>query len=256
MNEGDLLLQEIFFILTPAVLIFAAIFGMTYIRLMKFRRVFRRYKRLQFQEVENERKRIANDLHDFVAGKLVKIKTELQLSLNANNNSSVAPVIERSLSELNLFHHELRNVVEYVYPKELLSNNLKNSLNNLASEMTTPETKVIMDVEFDQRIAQIQLHQLYRIIQEMLSNIIAHAKPQSVIVCVFDEQEVSKGYVSFSYAEAPQNKWGVHRKTDQRIGRGKYVIEERMNLISAKLRSESKNGYIQKILEFPLKATV
>lgn len=256
MNQGDLLLQEIFFILAPAILIFVAIFGMTYLRLMKFRRVFLRYRRLQFQEVENERKRIANDLHDFVAGKLVKIKTELQLCLNADKNNPSAPVIERSLQELGMFHNELRSVVEYIYPKELLLNNLKQSLDNLASEMSTAETKVLMDIELESHIAQMQLHQLYRVIQELLSNIIAYAKPQTVIVSLYDEPEKNVGFVSIAYAK-PRS--GIEESLvgvkSHRQGRGKFVVEERLKLISAKLRSELVDGYIKEVIQFPIKNT-
>jgi signal transduction histidine kinase len=256
MSTGDLLLQEIFFILAPAVLIFAAILGITYLHLSKFRRVFRRYRRLQIQEVENERKRIANDLHDFVAGKLVKIKTELQLSLNAGQDNVSNAVIERSLVELSAFHNDLRNVVEYIYPKELLTNNLKNSLNHLADEMTTQFTKVIVDVEYGQHIHQVQLHQLYRIIQEMLSNIIAHAMPTTVIVCLYEEPEINAGYLTFSYAQPQERKLMSDMKLARKPGRGKFVVNERLKVISAKLRTEVSEGNVREIVEFPIKMAI
>jgi len=250
LNSGDLLLVEIFFLLLPGILILAAFLLIAYFYVRRFNRVVRRYKIHKLEEVENERKRIANDLHDFVASKLLKIKSELHDSLDNAREPLVHNHIAQGISDLNRFHDDLRYLVEYIYPKELMSGNIKEGFLRLAAEMSTSATEIIMDIEFENQHAQQSMHQLYRLMQEKISNIAAYVKPPKIFISLFENTDDNEILLSISYPIQHTGKNGTLKSG--REGRGISTIRERLNLLKARVQTEYADGFYKENIIFSI----
>ncbi len=251
-NSGDLLLTEIFYLLFPGVLFLATVLIIAYFYLKRFNKIIRRYKIQKLNEVENERKRIANDLHDFVASKLLKIKNELDDSLKASKDPLVYKNIAQGILDLNKFHDELRYLVEYIYPKELLSGSLKLSLIRLAEEMSNANTLILMDIEFKHQLPKEKMHQLYRLIQEKISNILVYEKPPKIFIGLFENTDDNEVLLSISYFSASKHKQAIPKSERVLKGRGMFVIQERQKLLNAKVNTEFNDGFLKESIIFPI----
>lgn len=250
-NSGDLLLTEIFFLLVPAFMMLATMVLIAYFYLRRYNKTIRRYKIQKLEEVENERKRIANDLHDFVAGKLIMIKSELNESLHSSDDPRVYKSIAQGISDLNKFHDDLRYLVEYIYPKELLSGNLKQSLMRLADEMSNASTRIIMDIEFDHQLNREKTHQLYRYLQEKISNILTYDKPPKIFVGLFEDSEGNEVMLTISHMRAKQQSYSSKIGKKSSGGRGHRVMHERMKILKARFHSDYNDGFYQETIIFP-----
>lgn len=250
LNCGDLLLSEIFFLLLPGAMMLSGTLLISYFYIKRYKRIFRRYKIRELEKIETERKRIANDLHDFVAGKLLKIKSELHDSLKKSGEPVMYSHISLGISDLNRFHDDLRYLVEYIYPKELMSGNIKQGFLRLASDMSTSATEIIMDIEFENQHSQESMHQLYRLMQEKISNIASHAKPPKIFIGLFENTDDNEVLISISYQNETEGKSRT-RKTP-REGRGVSTIRERLNLLKARVQTEYKDGFYKESIIFPI----
>lgn len=253
LNSGDLLITETFFLLLPAFMLLAASILISFFYLQRFNKTIRRYKIQKMEEVENERKRIANDLHDFVAGKLIMIKNDLNKSMQSSDDPRVYKNIAQGITDLNKFHDELRYLVEYIYPKELLSGNLKQCLIRLADEMSNASTRIIMDIEFDHQLNREKTHQLYRYLQEKISNILAYDKPHKIFVGLFEDPEENEVMLTISHPRDKQKSYPF--KTGKRSlgGRGHSVMHERIKILRARFHSEYNDGFYQETIIFPIR---
>jgi signal transduction histidine kinase len=146
--------------------------------------------RAVFDATEEERKRIARDLHDGIGQQL----SGLRLSLGGMESglSAVAPESAVRLQQLNNVLDdackEVRSISHQMMPKALLERGLLSALDEslsktlgLAEISYRLEHFQIENKRFDHRIEL----SVYRIAQELLSNIMRHSKATSVSVQLF-----------------------------------------------------------------------
>jgi len=134
---------------------------------------------------EQERTRLAKDLHDGLGGLLSGVKFSLS---NMKDNLIITPdnmaVFERSLDMIDTSIKELRRVAHNMMPEMLtkfgLDEALKEYCNTLnATRLLTVKYQSLgMDVRLDKSIEII----VYRIIQELLNNILKHASASEAFV--------------------------------------------------------------------------
>jgi signal transduction histidine kinase len=252
LNSGDILLRELFYLLFPAILIIATAFLITFFYIRRVKRVFYRYKLQKLEEVEKERKRIANDLHDFAGGKLLKIKRELQVSLSSTNNPVVINNIREGLTDLDQFHNDIRHLVEYIYPKELLSGNIQESFIRLGNEMSNAFSQVIMDVEFFQQLPIEKTHQLFRLVQEKISNILVYQKPNEIYIGIYEDFEDNRVELTLSYSKKSPQRNPLTQSPKNHKGRGEAIISERLKILNATTEyHETETDYKEKTT-FPI----
>lgn len=135
---------------------------------------------------EKERARLAKDLHDGLGGMLAGIKFSLynmkdNLILSADYTHS----FEHSLTMLDSSIHELRRVAHNLMPEALLKFGLDTALRDFCSEMNASGILqvVYQSFDFDKKMVEQSLAvTIYRISQELLYNIVKHAKANRAIV--------------------------------------------------------------------------
>lgn len=144
---------------------------------------------------EQERGRIAKDLHDGLGGMLSGIKFSLtNMKSNVILNADHALVFERSLDMLDHSITELRRVAHNMMPEVLVNFGLTEALKSYCESI---RQSGLFKIDFQSMGTVKHLPSnteiiLYRVIQELLNNIAKHAKATQVLVQVaWHDQEIS-----------------------------------------------------------------
>lgn len=141
---------------------------------------------LQFTIVqENERKRVAEALHDEVGNKLNILSLWVNNEDTWNNNKS-KKIITQQVPELI---EATRTISHSLYPVNLEKFGFMDTLEALITNVNDSLTiQLTLKYDYQERIISFEL-QLYRIIQEFLSNVIKHAKASIMTIYIRDTKD-------------------------------------------------------------------
>lgn len=130
---------------------------------------------------EQERKRVATDLHDGLGGALSGIRLTLSHIVEESNlDGKFSPV----LSQLDNSMTELRRIARNLMPETLLRYGLTTALEEFCRNLENDKTTITFQaygIE-DEKLTQITRVMLYRIVQELVNNAIKHAGPSNILV--------------------------------------------------------------------------
>jgi len=139
---------------------------------------------------EEERSRLAKDLHDGLGGLLSGVKFSLS---NMKDNLIITPdnmaVFERSLDMLDTSIRELRRVAHNMMPEMLTKFGLDEALKeycnsvNTASFLSVKYQSLGMETRLDNSTEIV----VYRIVQELLNNIVKHASASETFIQLIRE---------------------------------------------------------------------
>ena len=139
---------------------------------------------------EEERSRLAKDLHDGLGGLLSGVKFSLS---NMKDNLIITPdnmtVFERSLDMLDTSIKELRRVAHNMMPEMLTKFGLDEALKEYCNTINTSKLLVIkyqslgMEKRLDKSVEII----IYRIVQELLNNTVKHSVASEAFVQLIRE---------------------------------------------------------------------
>ncbi|MBL7762423.1 MAG: tetratricopeptide repeat protein, partial [Chitinophagaceae bacterium] len=135
---------------------------------------------------EQERTRLAKDLHDGLGGMLSGIKHSLNyMKGNLIMTPDNAQAFERSIDMLDSSIKEMRRVAHNMMPEILVRYGLDSALNEFCNEITrsgvtniTYQSIGMKDKKMDQTTAVA----IYRIVQELVNNAIKHAAAKNILV--------------------------------------------------------------------------
>ncbi len=135
---------------------------------------------------EEERKRLAKDLHDGLGGMLSGIKYSFS---NMKENILMTPenqrAFERSMDMLDSSINELRRVAHNMMPESLIRFGLETSVRDICRDITDSgalnvnfQSIGLNELKTEQQVQII----IYRIVQELLNNVMKHAVAQNALV--------------------------------------------------------------------------
>jgi len=133
---------------------------------------------------EEERSRLAKDLHDGLGGLLAGVKHSIiNMKENLIISSDNVPVFEKSLNMIDTAIKELRRVAQNMMPEALAKFGLEEALKDYCASSCTATSKVIFqsfgdNVQIDSAAEII----IYRIIQELVNNVLKHSAATQVMV--------------------------------------------------------------------------
>ncbi|MEM1398910.1 MAG: cache domain-containing protein [Pseudomonadota bacterium] len=192
---------------------------------------------------EEERSRVARELHDSISQILVSVKFALeQARLKFGNRETPASEpICRAEDNLNLAIREVRRISHDLRPGILDDLGLSKALENLAEEFST-RTGVDVDVEttsFKNLLRNDAKTALYRIAQEALTNIERHAKASKVDLGLL----LNRNEVTLRIADNGQG-FGVQRlkKGETKTGIGLKNMKERLQRLDGALTISSTSA--------------
>jgi signal transduction histidine kinase len=137
--------------------------------------------RALIQGEEKERKRLAADLHDGLGGQLAGIK--INLSRMATNTSHPDTQLQKVIEQLDVSANELRRIARNMMPESLLLMGLEPAVKDMCDSLSTDATSVVFQPFGIQRDIhpEVQIN-IYRIVQELLTNAVRHAQASEILV--------------------------------------------------------------------------
>jgi two-component system, NarL family, sensor kinase len=142
---------------------------------------------------EMERKRIAGDLHDSVGQMLSLSKLNLSEIIDSSNKYSPEHenMLARSAQIIDEVCQEIRNISHNLMPGPLIRLGLMSAVRDLVRKINSSNkihvslSDNLDDVRFDEKV-EISV---YRIIQEILNNILKHAKASEIDISLNKQNE-------------------------------------------------------------------
>jgi len=184
------------------------------------------------QAEEIERERIANELHDGMASSITGIKIKLEEFARSSENDKLIPLV----AQLTLLHEETRRVSHNLMPLNINGNNWAERISNYCLENSNSQFKIKFSNNL-KHIPEIEVNTasiLYRITQELIHNVMKHAKTN---FCYVQLSEIPKG-ICVSVEDE-----GVGFKEGSQEGIGLSSIRKRMNILNGELEIDSKNNH-------------
>ena len=187
------------------------------------------------QTQENERERIARELHDEVGSKL----NVINLGLHRLRKSVDAKAISELFSILNTTIETTRQISHDLLPPTLASFGLPTALEELCeNHRKSSEVKVnfkLYQNDFPVNDRDVALH-LFRIIQELMSNSFKYSEASKIEVSLW----MGKEKIRMAYQENGKG-FEVNASVHQ-MGLGMQNIESRTRMIDAKYQIKSSEG--------------
>ncbi len=141
---------------------------------------------------ENERQRIAKDLHDGIGQmmsvakmNLSALETNLQFANEKQQNSygTIIKLVDESCREVRTVSHNMM-------PNALIKNNLAEALRTFSNQLDHPELNIQLYTEgLDSKMNGNLETVLYRIIQECVNNVIRHAHATALDISVIKDDD-------------------------------------------------------------------
>jgi signal transduction histidine kinase len=140
---------------------------------------------------EEERSRLARDLHDGVGGMLSGVKFSLAtMKGNVFISEENAAAFNRALAQLDQSISELRHVSHNMMPESLIRYGLAETLENYCTTLNLTKTVQVQLQTYglQERLEQSTEIILYRVVQELLTNSMRHGEARNILVQLVREQ--------------------------------------------------------------------
>ncbi len=138
---------------------------------------------------EKERTRIAQDLHDGIGGNLASIKLNLANIIKGNNNEKLKNVMKN----IDDTYNEVRSISHNLVPSKIMNEAFINLIRNFISEILDRKLFAVKFIVFPEKELNLLPNELkielYRIIQELMNNIIKYSKAKNVDIQLIKRNE-------------------------------------------------------------------
>lgn len=186
---------------------------------------------------ENERKRIAQDLHDDISSKLNVIHLNSNLLLDGGLSKKEYSDVNKSIIDItNRTLQSARKIAHDLLPPILNKFGLESAIEELVDDFNTSKKIVISyQLEYPKYHLDktLELH-LFRILQELINNSIRHGKAKNINLVL----KINNSKLHLSYSD---NGIGFDlKRTQLQKGLGMKNIESRVELLNGTLKIDSK----------------
>lgn len=132
---------------------------------------------------ENERARLARDLHDGLGGLLSGTKIELSGMLPMLGQDSQKSLLRKTLGRIDSAVSELRLVAHNLTPELLARQGLAAALCNYCENLSNDKLEITAQiVGVHAKMDHVKEIVVYRIVQELVNNVIKHAAASTMLV--------------------------------------------------------------------------
>ncbi len=187
---------------------------------------------------EHERGRLARELHDGILSSLSAIKMKFSMLTSKDFDKTSNSKFQQTLNQLEYSINELRTTSHNLYPDILKQEGLANATSVFCKKMTNITG---VGIEFQmlgiipQLPAEFEL-ELYRMIQELVQNIIKHAEATHALVQIHAEED----RLSITIDD---NGKGISKEHLARTdGMGLARLKNRIHSMNGNFYMESDNG--------------
>ena len=213
-----------------------------YLQEEKVRQMERQQQVLSLQAMiqgqENERTRVARDLHDGLGGLFSTVKMYFSTLEHEHATLKTNDLFKKSYSLVDNASVEIRRIAHNMMPEVLMKMGLANAVKDLCDHVSAGRLLVItLETHgMHDRLSTEMEIMLYRIIQELVNNIIKHADAtQAIIQFVKDDNR-------FSVVVEDNGKGFNLHEPDEKVHSGLTAIRNRVNYLNGKLTIDSQPG--------------
>lgn len=132
---------------------------------------------------ERERQRVGRDLHDGLGGTLAGIKINLSDVVANNSGAGNDTELGKIIAQLDNSVNDLRSIARNLMPETLLKFGLQTALKDLCETFNNSGLKItlqLIDIQESMEVA-VKIN-IYRIIQEILSNTVRHSGASQLLL--------------------------------------------------------------------------
>lgn len=253
-------------IVTVAVLLIAAVVGLFFYRNAK--KLTLQKELIHRQELENveqqeqikiaqailngqeeERNRIARDLHDGLGGMLATVKMNLS-DFAAENESDANKKLPQIVDQLDRSLKELRRIAHNMVPEMLLKLGLETSIRDLCYSI--PSDSLIIDFQCFGIKNTLLIHEqvaIYRIVQELLTNVVKHARAKHLLLQCSQHENI------FLITIEDDGKGFDPASLTEKQGMGLFNIKNRVSYLNGKIEISANQKQKGTIINIELDVT-
>ncbi|MGF7230235.1 sensor histidine kinase [Arachidicoccus sp.] len=239
----------------------AEIILLSILLVIRYRHIFKEHAHLQFLQAEKEkeifesvivaqeeeRKRLAQDLHDDLGATISTLK--LHISNQHNDGYKASPHYRKTLELIGKAASDLREISHNLLPREFSQAGLFKVIANRIAELNNKtDTSFELITEGDDKQLDITTSvTLYRMVNELLSNIIKHSKASEATIQLLLIEGILQLIVE-------DNGVGLQVGANHK-GIGLKNIESRVAFLNGSFTIESSNKGTSSIIEFSIHKT-
>ncbi len=232
--------EEIYEVILVAVVILASITGYFIFSIIRQKNSVARWQeariKAEIDTLENERKRIAGDLHDDIGPLLSAIK--LQVDHVEPTDEHERQVLQKSVKQIDEVIRRFRQISYNLLPNTLVRKGFVAAAHEFAGKMNDLGS---VHIEFtcntDIKLSGENEVNLYRIIQEIIHNAIKHSGAKNLIINIYKEDDMvilsaADNGVGFNYEPSREGTTGL----------GMLNMQSRAALLKARLTVDAQTG--------------
>ncbi|MFP3868606.1 MAG: PAS domain S-box protein [Desulfobacteraceae bacterium] len=191
---------------------------------------------------ENERKRLAAELHDELGHALLTLKISLSSIAKQllPEQENLEQEIQKQLAYINDVINEIRRLYHDLSPGDLEDLGLTRTLRTLVEDFAGLQKHIAWEVDLPDldRLFPLPVQTIiYRLVQEALTNIGKHAHPERIMVSA-----APKGAQVNFFIEDNGFGFDLSEVLDSASGLGLAAMEERLNMVGGSFRIWSEKG--------------
>ena len=178
-----------------------------------------------------ERERLSLELHDGIASEISALKLSLSAKNEANNK-----LLNGTINKIDQLYHEVRNLSHNLNPDSITEIEFAQLVDKICTIAETSNIAIERNIIISEKIDHLNEHtllNLYRILQELVHNLIKHSNATHAKLEVLELQ-------SSLFIEISDNGNGI--KQSNKKGIGLLNIEKRVNHLNGTLKIISENG--------------
>jgi two-component system NarL family sensor kinase len=134
------------------------------------------------QASEDERRRIAADLHDGPVQELAGISYSLSAAAEAEGSPATRAALREAATATRGAMRQLRSLLVEIHPPNLRASGLEAALADLLAPLSSHGTETVLRVDGDSRLGEEDERLVYRAAAEALRNVQQHANASRVTV--------------------------------------------------------------------------
>lgn len=194
--------------------------------------------RYTMQIQESERQKMSRELHDEMGQSLTAIKA---MAVTSKQPNSDVPTIANSIIDIcNHLAKVVRSMMSTLHPLSLSELGLHATLIDLIAEWKRRTPSLTISLNYDEELDNLDYEitiNVYRIVQECLTNVVRHAQASEVdIVLDYDNHKYASPHVAISVID---NGKGAN---DTGAGFGLLSMRERAQSLGGSFKFISNNG--------------
>ncbi len=200
----------------------------------------------ELKMLEEERARIAKDLHDSVAGSLSAIK----MKLNVSSDEDLIAQKKNLEDSITTTIKDLKNVSYNLMPTILLNYGLDEAINNLLQKYVG--IAIVYKNYTSIKLSQTKAVQLFRIVEEIIQNTIKHAKCKNLQIVLAKTDKTLRLITKDDGVGMNLSEVNI-----KGTGLGLQSLQSRAEYLNAKLTMHSEpNKGLEIVIDIPLNTII